>query len=173
MTRQPAIQLGTHLSMAANAKPHFKVYGAQAIHCFHVAMALGAVQPGPLDVGNMVEKNKVGDPVDTHPGNGFFCFVVGLFFEDLRVPGNDIGVAKETFFHGRNPSIRRPLHEGMAEPAIDLFHPRMHAMAEINRLLGTKGAVGVKIIKIEHNYQKNTYHPYPKVPPSRFYLCVF
>ncbi len=148
MTGQPAIQLGAHLSVAADAKPHLKFDETQSVHFSYVSMAFCTVKPGPLDVGNMVEINKVGDPVDPQPGNGLFGLVMGLFLENLRVPGNNIGMTEETFLHGRNPRIRRPLDERMAEPAIDLFHPCMHPMAEINRLSGTQVAVGVVIIKI-------------------------
>jgi hypothetical protein len=40
MTRQPAVDLRLHLPMAFEAKSHFKIYGFQAIHGFHVSMTL-------------------------------------------------------------------------------------------------------------------------------------
>jgi hypothetical protein len=61
----------------------------------------------------------------------------------------------------------------MTEATVDLFHPRMDPVAEIYWLLRTQVAVGVRIIKIEHNHKKNTHHPNPEEPSSRFYFCVF
>lgn len=148
MTRQPAIYLRSSFTMTANAKPHLEFHRAQPVHPFHIPMAFGTIEPRPFDMGDVVEKNEVGDPVNTHPGNGFFRFVVLLFFEDLRVHGNNIVMTKETFFHGRNAGIRGPFHEGMTEATVDLFLPCMDPVTEINWLLRTNISLGIEVYKI-------------------------
>ena len=42
----------------------------------------------------------------------------------------------------------------MAEPAADLFRARMNPMAEIDRLFGADGLMGIEIVKVGHHRQK-------------------
>ena len=154
MTRQPTIQLGIHLPMTADAKPHLKFYGTQAIHGLHLPMALRAVQTGPFDVGNVIEINEIRHPIDPHPGYRLFGFIVLPLFPDLRVLGDNVLMAVETFFHGRNPGIRRSFRIRMAVPAVDLLYPGMNSMAEIDGLLRAKPLSRKAVIEIEHGHEK-------------------
>ena len=83
MTRQPTIQLGVHLAVTADTKPHFEIYGTQAIHVFHFSMALRAVQTGPFDVGKVIEINEIWHPENPDPGHRLFLPVMLLFLENL------------------------------------------------------------------------------------------
>ena len=87
--------------------------------------------------------------------------------------GNNIVMTKETFFHGWNPGIWGPFHEGMTEATVDLFHPRMDPVAEINWLLRPNISLGKGIYKIEHDSQKNGHNPQPDISPLRFDCDVF
>ena len=106
MTRQPAVQVRPQITVAANTEAHLKFDRLQAVFGFHVAVAFGAIEPGPLNVGNVVEKDEIGNPEDAHPGDRLLLVEMLLLFQDLRVLGNDIFMAEKTFCHRRNPCIR-------------------------------------------------------------------
>lgn len=168
MTGQPAVQLRAQFPVTTDTESHLKFDRPETVHAFYVPVTFGAVESRPFDVGNVVEKDKIGNPIDAHPGNGFLRFVTFLFPDDLGMPGDDIVMAEETFFHRRNSGVRRPFHKGMAKPAVDLLDSGMDPVTEINRLLRAQVAIGINIIKIEHNRQENTHCPDPKVSPNRF-----
>jgi hypothetical protein len=82
-------------------------------------------------------------------------------------------MTKETFFHGRNPGIGGPFHEGMTEATVDLFHPRVDPVAEINWLPRANISLGKGIYKVEHDSQRNGYNPQPDKSPPRLDCYVF
>jgi hypothetical protein len=70
--------------------------------------------------------------------------------------GDDVFMTEKTFFHFRESGMFRPLHVGMAEPAIDGLDPGMDPVAERNGLSGSDPLAGVNIKKIEHqDHQQN------------------
>ena len=150
MTRQPAIYLRSHLPVTADAKPHLKVHGHQAIHGFNVPVAFDTIQTGPLDMGKVVEKDEVGEPEDPDPGDRPLRFEMLPLLLNLRVLGDDVGMAKETFLHGGNPRIPRSLRKGMTEPTVDLFDPGMHPVAEKDGLLRPQSRFRIIIQEIDH-----------------------
>src|SRR5512143_1039220 len=92
---------------------------------------------------------------------------------DLRMIGDNIGMAEEAFLHGRDPGIPRPVYKRMTEPAIDLLYSRMDAMAEKNRLLRAEVAFGVIIIKIDHPGKDKSQDPEPCKPALCFDRLLF
>jgi len=172
MTRQPAVDLRLHLPMTVEAKSHFKIYGFQAIHGFHVSMALRTIQPGPFDMGDVIKIDKIRHPKNSDPRNGNFPVIMLLFLENLRMARNDVLMAEKTFLHRRQPGIGRPFHEGMAEPAVDLFHPGMDAVAEVNRLLRADPLPGINVIEIEHGREKEDNHSHPEIATLRSYRLL-
>ena len=62
MTSQPAIQLRSHFPVAADAEPHFEFNRQETVRAFYVSVTFGAVEPRPLDVGNVVEKRQNREP---------------------------------------------------------------------------------------------------------------
>ena len=106
MTRQPAIQVRPQLPVAGNTKAHLEFNRLQAVFGFYIPVAFGAVEPGPLYVGNMVEIDEIGNPEDAHPGDRLLLLKMLLFFQDLRMLGNNIFMAEKTFFHRWNSRIR-------------------------------------------------------------------
>jgi hypothetical protein len=173
MTRQPAVYLRVHLAMTFEAESHFKIYGLQAIHGFYISMALGTIQPGPFNMGEVVEIDKIRHPEYSDPGNGVLLVVVFPFLENLGMVRNDILMAEETFLHRRKTGIGRTLHEGVAEPAIDLFGAGVDAMAEIDRLLRADSFAGIKVIEIEHGREKEGDHSHPEIATLRSYRLRF
>ena len=67
-------------------------------------------------------------------GTGF-GFIMLLLLKELRVGGDDVFMAEKAFFHVRKARMLRPLHIGMAEPAVDGLNPGMDPVAERNGLL--------------------------------------
>jgi hypothetical protein len=173
MTRQPTIQLGIHLPMTADAKAHLKFYGMQAIHVLHLPMALRAVQTGPFNVGKVIEVNEIRHPENSDPGHRFFLPVMLLFLEDLGMMRNDVFMAEKTFFHGRKAGIQGSFDEGMAEPAVDLLHPGMDPMAEIDRLLRAETLSGETVIEIEHGRDEQDDPAHQKIAMLRSEPTLF
>ena len=60
MTRQPAIDVGVHLPVAADAETHLKFLRFQTVFALHVPMAILTIQPGPQNMREVMKKNKVG-----------------------------------------------------------------------------------------------------------------
>ena len=173
MTRQPAIQVRPQLPVAGDTEAHLELDRLQAIFGFHISVAFDTIEPGPLNVGDMVEIDEIGNPEDAHPGDRLLPVEMLLLFQNLGVLWNDIFMAEETFFHRRNSRVRRPLDEGMAEPAVDLFDSGVHSMAEIDGLLRANVCFGVESIQIEHDPHQQSYHSRPDDPlPSVSRLSV-
>jgi hypothetical protein len=149
MTSQPAVQGCVLLLMTVYTKGHLKVYLHQSVIPFHLAVARSTVNPHP-DVWLMVEFYIIGDIENPHPRHRGLRVEMPSFLHDLRMPGNDIRVAEKAERHGRDSCILRSVHIRMAEPATDLFHPRMNAMAEIDGLLWTEPFLRVDEVKVEH-----------------------
>ena len=152
MTRQPAVQLGSHLFMTVDAKFHLEVHRHETVHFLDLAVAVGTVEPGP-DVGAVVEFHVVGHIIDAHPGNGGFGFQMPPLLYELGMVGDDVLVAVEALAHRRDPGVVRPVHIGVAEAAANFLYPGVNPMAEINRLLWAGGPVRIKIDKIEQAHE--------------------
>jgi len=132
--------------MTVEAKPHLKIDWPEAVQGFDRAVAFGAVEFGPLDMGDVVEEDKVRNPVDPDPGNRLSAIEMLLFLHDLGVLRDNVLMTKETLFHRGNPSVGGTLHAWMAKPAGNLLHPRMDPVAEVNGLPGADVQLWVEII---------------------------
>ena len=97
-----------------------------------------------------------------------FGFIMLLLFNQLRVIRDDVLVAKKTFLHGRQTGMFGPFHIGMTEAAVDLLHPGMHPMAEIDGLLRADVRLRISIIEVEHGSHKGDNDPQPAKPFRRF-----
>ncbi len=163
MTRQPAVQLSSHLPVAADAETHFEFYRSEPVHGLHVPVAVGAIQLGPQDMGLVTEEDEVGEDEDSDPGDRPFREKVFLLLENFRMVGNDVFVAEKTFFHGRKPGMLRAFHEGVAEAAVDLLYPGMDTVAEEDWLLLADASQGGKIVKIPHGRKEDCPNCQPDV----------
>jgi hypothetical protein len=164
VTGQPAVDLCIFLFVAGDTKVHFEIHRFEAVKGGHGTVAFRAIQLAPIDVRFMAELDVIGYVKDAQPANGYLLVVVLPFLHDLRMGRNDVLMAEEAFFHGRDARVLGTIHEGMAEPAIDLFHPGMHAMAEIDGLLRAKVRLGIQGIEIEHDPHEQSQHPSPNDP---------
>ena len=138
MTRQPAVQLGVLFPVALDAEFHLEFQDLEAVHVGHLAVAFGAVQFSPADVRVVLELGEIRNVEDPHPRYGGVGVEVPLFLNELWMLRNDIFVAVEALFHRRESRVRGPLHIGVTESAVDLFDPRVDAMAEVDGLLRTE-----------------------------------
>jgi len=99
----------------------------------------------------MIEFRIVRDVVDPYPGHGCLGVEMPSFFHDLGMPGNNILMTEETESDRWNPSILRPIHISMTEPATDLLHTCMNTVAEIDGLLGADSLFRIKVVKVKHH----------------------
>ena len=163
MTRQPAIHLRSPLPVTVKAKPHLKIDWEEPVEGFDRAVAFGAVEFGPLDMGDVVEEDKVRNPVNPDPGNRLSAIKMLLFLYDLGVMGNDVLMTVEALFHRRNPRVGGALHAGMAKPAGNLLHPGMDPVAEVNGLLGADISLRIEIVKVGHGGKEDAQNPQPNI----------
>ena len=164
VARQPAIDLRIFLFVTGDTEVHLEIYRFEAVKGGHGTVAFRAIQLSPVDVRFMAELDVIGYVKDAQPGNGYLLVVVLLFLHDLRMGRNDVLMAEEAFFHRRDARVLGTIHEGMAEPAVDLLHSGMHAMAEIDGLLRAKVRLGIEGIEIEHDPHEQSQHPGPSDP---------
>jgi len=150
VARQPAVELRIAGSVAFDAEAHLEAEGGEAIHAFNLPVALPAFDLSPSDVGKMLEFNEIRHVVGSHPRDRGCGVIVFFFFPDLRVRRNDVLMAEEAFLHCRDSRPGRTGRERMAEPAVDRFHPRVHPMAEGDRLLGPEIPLRVNIKEKGH-----------------------
>jgi hypothetical protein len=127
---QPAVDLRFFLPVTGDAEVHLELLVLQAIHRLHLAMASRTIKFGPLNMGDVVKKNKVRNPEYSDPGHGLLRINVGFFFLDFRMSRDYILVAEKTFLHCWQASIPGALHTWMTKPAVDLLCTGMNAMAE-------------------------------------------
>ena len=161
MARQPAVHLRPPLPVAFDAETHLEIDRKEPVQRLYLSMTFGAVEFGPLDMGNVAEEYKIRDPVNADPGHRLSLVKMLLFLHDLGMLGNDVLVAVETLLHGGNPGVGRALHPGMAEPAGDLLHPRMDPVTEVDGLLGADIPSWIEIIKVSHGGKEEGQNPQP------------
>jgi hypothetical protein len=170
MTGHPAVQLGVELLMAGDTKLHLKFYRHQAVHLFYFSVAVRTIDLS-IDMGPVVEFYVIRYIVDPHPGDGGFGFPMPFLLHDLGMEGDDVLMAEETFADFGDPGIMRAVHKGMAEATVNLLHPGVNPMAEINRLLRPDGLIGVKIIKVYQSQKQEGHRPHRPYPsPGLFSL---
>ena len=174
MTRQPAVDLRLILPVTGYAKVHLKLLPLQPVHRLHVSMALRTVETGPTYVGDVIKKDKVRHPEDTHPRDGRVRIVIGLLLLDFRMLRDYILVAEETFLHRGQARVSRALHVRMTETAVDLFHAGVDPVAERDGLLWTYLFLGIDVVKVEHDREEEPGEPQPCVPALWFdYFSFF
>jgi hypothetical protein len=170
MTCQPAVKQGLSILMACYAKIHLKIDGHQSIHAFHVSVAYGAIEFPPYQVRLVSEFDIVRNEVDPHPWNGGLRIEMLQFLNQLRMLRYDVLVAEEAFLELRDTRISRPLGKRVTESAVDLFHSRMHPVAEKYRLLRPDSFLRKVIVKIER--QKDRKKPDPDPPITSKYASI-
>ena len=97
----------------------------------------------------MPEFDEIGNIKDPHPGDRFGRLKICLFFQYLRMSGNDIVMAVKTFFHFGESGMSGSFHIGMTKPAVDGLDPGMDPVAEGNGLWGPDPLDRIEEIKIE------------------------
>ena len=129
MARQPAVQGAVLFLMTRDAESHFKGYTAYPVHCFNLSVTFAAVDLF-FNVPLVFEENVFGKIESLLPGDRCCRVKIVMLFLDLRVIRNDVFMTVETFFNRWNPRMKRSIHIGVAESALDLLHPGVHPMAE-------------------------------------------
>ena len=101
MARQPAIDIGIFLVVAFQTHSHAPVLERQALRIFNLTVAF---QAGDLFVymALVVEQNVFRHIVYLHPGRGCSGVEIFVLFLDLRVLFNDVIMAVQALFHGRD-----------------------------------------------------------------------
>jgi hypothetical protein len=135
MARQPAIQVRALFPVTIDAFAHAPVLGRQAMLVLHLAVALLTLY-AKANVTLVVEEHVLGDAVDLDPGRRCLGIVVTVLDLYPGMIGNDVIVAVKAFFHCRQPRVVGVVNIRVAEPTLNVFHPRMHVVAEWNRLFG-------------------------------------
>jgi hypothetical protein len=146
---QPAIQLRILLPVTINAETHLEINPLQAVLRGHIPVTFFTIQPSPIDVRHVPELYMVGHKEGLHPPDRVLLVQVLLFLHNPGMCWNDMLVAVEAFFHGRQSGMVRPFNIRVAEAAIDLLHPGMNPVAEWNRLLRPYIVAGEKVIEIK------------------------
>jgi hypothetical protein len=164
MAGQPAVDLGLLLFMTLDAKSHLKIHRAETIHGFHVSVTLDTVDFSENDVRLMPEFYVIGHKIDLDPRNGGLAFVMFSFLHDLRVHGDHVLVTEETFFQRRDPGVIGPVHERMAESAVDLFDARMDPVAEIDGLLRADAPIRKPVKQVQHRHCEESQDSQPYLP---------
>ena len=175
MTRQPAVQVGVQFPVAPDAKAHLEFHRLEPVHGLHVPVAVGTVQLRPQDMGAVVEEDEIREDENPDPGDRLFCQIVFLLLENFRMVRNHIFVTEKAFFYRGQPGVLRALHVGVAETAVNLLHPGMDAVAEINRLLRADSFQGGKIVKVPHGREEDCSNCQPDVAafhPSRLGFVI-
>jgi hypothetical protein len=98
-------------------------------------MALGASNL-LLDMPFVVEDHVLSQVIGLSPRRGRPGIEIFMLLFDLWVIGNNILVAIEALFHGRQPWMFGAAHVRMTELALDLLHTGMHLVAKGYGLLG-------------------------------------
>ncbi len=163
MARQPAVELRSPLPVAVDAETHLEIDRNKPVQGAHRTVAFGAVEFGPLDMGDVVEEDKVRNPVNPDPRNRLSAIKMLLFLYDLGVMGNDVLMTVEALFHRGNPRVGGALHAGMAKPAGNLLHPGMDPVAEENGLLGADISLRIEIVKVAVGSYKATASSYKEL----------
>ena len=154
MTRQPAVQLGIELLMTGDTKLHLKFHRHQSIHLLYFSVTVHTIDFS-LDMGLVVEFYMIGYVIHPHPGDGGFGFQMPSLLHDLGMVGNNVLMTEETFTDLGDSSIMRAVNKGMAKSTVDLLHPGMNPVAEIDGLLGPYGLLGVKIVKVNQGQKQD------------------
>lgn len=125
----------------------------QAVHCLHGSMAL---LTGDIlsYVALVIEENVLGYIGDLLPGGRGSGVEVPVFFPYLRMFGNYVFVAIETFFHRRNSRIFGTPGIRVAELALDILYPCMDSVAEGYGLLGSDPPCGRNVELIEEHHRQ-------------------
>ena len=179
MACQPAIQARqkrplfqpsriSHLPVACYAKAHLELDRLKPVLRLHVSVTVAAIKLLPEYMRLMPEKNKIWRVKNSFPRNRGVCLQVLLFNLDLRMIRNDVFMAIETLLDRWKPRVLRTLDIGMAEPAVDLLHPRMYAMAEVNWLNGPDHLFGINIAEEKHERERKPSSRYPDTPALHF-----
>ena len=168
MTAKITIKLRVFLLVACDAEIHLEIHPAQTVHRWNVA-----VTPEAVDlrnhVGLMPELYKIGNKIDSNPGNWHLFVKILLFFQNLGVHRNYIFMAIETFFDFRQSRMLRALDIRMAETAVDLFDAGVYPVAEIDRLDRSDVLPGEEIVQIEKGEHKQNGCNEPPRPPLHYF----
>jgi len=155
MTRQPTVQGCVLLLVTVHAERHLKVHLNQTIVLLHISVADGTINLPP-NVRLMIEFHIVGDVVNLHPRHRGLRVQMPSLRYNLRMLRNDIGMTEKTLTHRRDACMLRPVHIGVAEPATDLLHARMHPVTEVDGLFGPDRPAGIDVVKVKHHPEQGS-----------------
>ena len=104
--------------------------------------------------GLMPELYKIGNKVDSNPGDRDFVVQILLLFLNLGMHRNYVFMAKETLLDFRQSRVLRALYIRMAETAVDLFDPGMNTVAEKDGLDRSNVLSGEQVKEVDKGEQK-------------------
>ncbi len=105
MTRQPAALVRVIFSMTGNTKSHLKLFLLQSIHCLNSAVAFFTFKI-PFNVPLVVEENVLRHVVHLSPRRGGTGIEIIMFFQNLRMLGNNVRMTVQALFNRRYPRVR-------------------------------------------------------------------
>ena len=148
VTGQPTSEVGVFYLVTVDAKSHFKIDPFDPVHGFHAAVTFLAFDLA-VYVALVIKQDMLGQVIDFPPRRGGFCIKISMFFLNPGVIGDDIIMAMETFFNRWQPGVIGTIHVRVAVPALGVFNPCMHPVAERNGLFRTDACCRrhVKIIE--------------------------
>jgi hypothetical protein len=119
--------------MALDAELHVKVLSPDAVHGFNRPMAFLASHLFS-DVALVVEENVFGQIIRLLPRRRGPGVIVAVLLQNLRVPGDDVLMAVQAFFHGWQSRMSGATYIRMAKLALNILYSGVHPMAEGYRL---------------------------------------
>ena len=129
MTTKITVELRLFLRVACNAEIHLKIHSAQPVHRRNISVTSQTVNFRNY-VRTVPELYKIGNKIDSHPGDRDLFVQILLLFLNLGMHWNYVFMAEETLLDFRQSRVLSALYIGMAEAAVDLFYPGVNTMAE-------------------------------------------
>ena len=164
VTRQPTSQVGVFYLVTVDAKSHFKIDAFYPVHGFHFAVTFLAFDLA-VYMALVIKQDMLGQIIDLPPRRGGFCVKILMFFLNPGVIGNDIIMAMKTFFDRRQPGVIGTIHVRVAVPALDVFNPCMHPVAEGNGLFRADACCRRHVKIIEEKDRRQQTAAAEKYPP--------
>jgi hypothetical protein len=140
MTRKPAVQLGILFLVAVDAEAHFEIPYRQSVLGLYGSMAL-LTGDFPFDMPLVIEKHMFGYVGDLAPRSRSLCIIIEVLLKDLWMKTDYVIMTIKALLHRRDSGVIGAGYIGMAELALDQFHPRVDPVAERNRLFRTQSEV--------------------------------
>ena len=146
MTGNPAVQGCFFLPVAIYAKAHLEALALEPVHGADITVA-GLAGDLLFNMPLVIEHHVLRQKENFPPRCGRSRLVVANLLLDLGMAGDDMVMAEQALFHRRQPRVKRARHIRVTERTVDGLVPRVQAMAERDRLLGSQPRFWVHIKK--------------------------